>query len=246
MKLSEIKPTENIKVLVVGPPGTTKTCFAVGFPYPILVLDFDNKINSAAAWFANDPERINSVEVRQFGRRLDNFDPLVEVNKLIMNELIPQQKEGKMAYRTLLIDSMTTFSSATIRHIVNTNPGVKRVQSAQGFQPCQQDYGILKREFARLIPGLLSLPMNIVMTAHLDTDRSDVTGEILRKPLMDGSFGEQLPVYFEEVYVTYMREGKPCAQTKSDQNYNFCRSQIPGLPAVIELKYENLVKKWKA
>ena len=243
MKLSEMKPTEFIKSLVVGPPGTTKTCFGVGFPYPILALDFDKKINSAAAWYAGDKERLENVDVRDLSKRLDDSDPIVELGKIIREELIPQQKSGTMKYKTLLIDSATTFSSAVLNHIVKTNPGVKRVASSQGVQAGMQDYGILKREFARLIPGLLSLPMNVVMTAHVKTDRSELTGEIIRSPIMDGSFANELPIYFEEVYRVFMKDGKPFGQTKSDQYYDFCRSQIRGLPNPVELKYENLIKK---
>jgi hypothetical protein len=242
MLLSEIQPTENIKVLVCGPPGTGKSCFAVGFPTPMLVLDFDGKINSAAAWYADDKDRLAGVEVRSLGRRLDGADPIAEVNKLIADELIPQQKSGQMKYKTLVIDSATTFSAAVLAHIVKTNPGIKRVASAQGMQAGMQDFGILKREFARLIPGLLSLPMNVIMTAHIKTDRSELTGEITRSPIMDGSFAQELPIYFEEVYRTFMKDGKPFAQTKSDANYDFCRSQIPRLPNPVELSYTKLVR----
>lgn len=245
MKLGEIKTSENINVLVCGSPGSGKTCFAAGFPYPMLVLDFDNKIDSAAAWYAGDVDRLNGIEVRALGKRLDGADPIVDLQKLINEELIPQQKSGVMKFKTLVIDSATTFSAAVLQHIVRTNPGIKRVACAQGVQAGMQDFGILKREFARLIPGILSLPMNIVMTAHIKTDRSELTGEIIRSPIMDGSFSQELPIYFKEVYRIFMKDGKPYAQTKSDQYYEFCRSQIPGLPNPIELKYENLVKKWK-
>ena len=245
MLLSEMKPSENLKVLLCGPPGSGKTCFAAGFPYPILALDFDLKINSAAAWYADDPDRLKGIDVRQLGKRLDDLDPIAELGRIIREELIPQQKSGAMKYRTLIVDSMTTFSAAVLSHIIRTNPGVKRVASAQGVQPGLADYGILRREFARLIPGLISLPMNVVMTAHVKTDRSDLTGEVIRSPIMDGSFANELPVYFEEVFRTFMKEGKPYGQTKADLYYDFCRSQIPGLPNPVELKYENLIKKYK-
>lgn len=243
MKLSEVKATENLKILVCGPPGTTKTCFAAGAPYPILFLDFDSKVNSAAAWFSKDSERLDQIDVRHLGKRLDDSDPIAELNKIIREDLIPQQKSGTMKYKTLVVDSMTTFSAAVLAHIVRTNPGIKRVASAQGVQAGMQDFGILKREFARLIPGLLSLPMNVIMTAHVKTDRSELTGEIIRSPIMDGSFSQELPIYFEEVYRVFMKDGKPFAQTKSDQYYDFCRSQIPGLPNPVELKYDELIKK---
>lgn len=244
MLLSEIKPVEHLKVLVCGPPGTGKTCFAAGFPYPALVLDFDSKINSAAAWYEKDSERLQNIEVRNLGKRLTESDPIAELNRIIREELIPMQAKGEVKYKTLIIDSATTFSSAVLNHIVKTNPGTKRVASAQGVQAGMQDFGILKREFAKLIPGLLSLPMNVVMTAHIKTDRSELTGEIIRSPIMDGSFSQELPIYFEEVYRVFMKDGKPLAQTKSDSAYDFCRSQIPRLPNPVELKYENLTKKY--
>jgi hypothetical protein len=243
VKLSEIQNSEHIKVLACGPPGTTKTCFAVGFPYPMLVLDFDGKVNSAARWHENDKARLEGIDVRQLEKKLDGSDPIAALNKIINEELIPQQKSGEMKYKTLVIDSVTTFSSAVLAHIVKTNPGIKRVASSQGVQAGMQDFGILKREFARLIPGLLSLPMNVVMTAHIKTDRSELTGEIIRSPIMDGSFSQELPIYFEEVYRVFMKDGKPYAQTKSDAYYDFCRSQIPRLPNPVELKYEELTKK---
>lgn len=242
MKLSEVKTSENLKILVCGSPGSGKTCFAVGFPYPMLVLDFDSKINSAAAWYAGDQARLDGIEVKSLGRRLDGSDPFTEVFALI-KDLGEQQQKGEMRYKTLVIDSMTNFSSAALSHIVRTNPGIKRPMSAQGVQPTPTDYGILKREFAKLIPGFLSLPMNVIMTAHVKAERNELTNEILRIPILDGSFAHELPIFFEEVYNVTMREGKPWAQTKSDLYYTFCRSQIPRLPNPVALSYEELIKK---
>ena len=115
-------------------------------------------------------------------------------------DLGEQQKKGNYPYRTLVVDSVTTFSAACLQHIVRTNPGIKRVITAQGQQPGMQDYGILKREFQRLIPGLLTLDMNVVMLGHVSVEKDEHTGEILRGVQMDGSFSQQLPIYFEEVY----------------------------------------------
>lgn len=242
MKLSELKPSENLKVLIIGPAGTRKTCTAAGFPYPMLYLDFDNKVNSAAAWYASDKERLENIDVRNMSKRLSDVDPIKEMQTIIEKELIPMQSEGSK-FKTLVLDSVTTFSSAVLNHIIKTNPGIKRASYAQGIQPCQQDYGILKREFMRLIPGLLSLPMNVVMLGHIKTDKDDLTGEIIRGPLMDGSFAQELPIYFEEVYRSYVKDGKTMAQTQSDLYYTFCRSQIPRLPNPVELSYENLIKQ---
>lgn len=239
MLLSEIKTSENLKVLAVGPAGTGKTCFAAGFPTPILVFDFDGKINSAAAFYSHDKERLAQIDVRDMRASFTERDPITEFLKILRDEVVPNP--GK--FKTLVIDSATTFSAALLQHIVKTNPGIKRNSSAQGMQPGMQDFGILKREFARIIPNLLALPMNVVMLGHISVDKSDLTGEIIRTPNLDGSFGAELPVYFEEVYRVYMKDGKPLAQTKSDSYYDFCRSQIPKLGNPVELKYENLIRK---
>ena len=57
-RLSELKTVDLIKILVYGEPGSGKTCFAAGFPGPILFLDFDNKVSSAARYYAGQ-ERLS-------------------------------------------------------------------------------------------------------------------------------------------------------------------------------------------
>lgn len=242
MQLSEYDPSTNMKVLIYGNSGTGKTCAACSWPIPILYLDFDSKVDSAAAFYADDKARLEQIEVRDLSSKMEH-DPIEEMLKIIDKELIPQQKTGKMLYKTLVIDSLTTFSSAVLNHIVRTNPGIKRVVSKQGAQPGMQDFGILKRELTKLIPGILSLPLNVIMLAHVKTERDELTGEMIRGPHMDGSFAADLPIYFKEVYRTFVENKKYLAQTQSDARYN-CRTQIRGLPEIIELKYDNLIKKY--
>lgn len=244
MQLSEIKTVDNQKVLLEGDSGIGKTCFAATFPGRMLILDFDGKVDSAAAYLRAKgmTEQLNAIDVEQFNAGL-GMSPIDALTKLINERLIPQQRAGKMEYKTIVLDSITTFSSATLAHIVKTNPGVKRNATAQGPQPGLQDYGILRREFQRLIPGLLSLPCNIIMLAHLAVEKDEATGQIFRHAMMDGSFARELPIYFKEVWRMYTKDGKRMIQTQSDHMFN-CRSQLPGLPAHLDITagYESLTK----
>lgn len=233
MKLSEVKTEDRVKLLLYGDPGEGKTVFAASFPGPIKFFDFDGKADSAALFFKDNPEVLENVDVVELAGNLVE-DPIVNLNKIINEELIPQQKTGEMHFKTLVLDSITTFSRAVLNHIVKTNPGIKRNQTKQGVQPGLQDYGILKREFAKLIPGLLSLPCNVVMTAHMDTQKDEVSGEIIRGPIMDGAFSAQLPIYFKEVWRLYTEKDQRLAQTQSNYKYK-CRSQIPGLPNPLDV-----------
>ena len=242
MQLSEIKTEGNLKMLLLGAPGSGKTCYAAGMPYPILYLDFDNKVDSAALFYKADRERLEGIDVRKLSKGIST-NPIDELEKILTQELIPQERAGVMKYKTIVLDSITTFSSATLKHIVDSNPGVTRPAFKQGKQPGLQDYGILKREFAKLIPGLLDLPCNVIMCAHVETYKDANTGVVLRSAMMDGSFSEELPIYFKEVWYTYVTDkGEHMAQTKADTKFTCLRSQVPGLPNPLPLKYAELTK----
>lgn len=240
--LSEIKTEGNLKILVFGNSGSGKTCLAAGFPTPMLYLDFDGKVDSARAhWLSRDPVRLNEIDVRQLHANAQ-ANPIIQLERIINEELIPQEKAGAMKFKTLVLDSLTTFSAQVLKYIVESNPSINRVVTKQGKQPGMQDYGILKREFAKLIPNLLALPCNVVMLGHIATDKDEITGELVRGPLMDGSFARELPIYFKEVWRSYVDEkGKHFAQTKSDSKYS-CRSQIPGLPNPLPLEFTEVAK----
>lgn len=239
--LGEIKTEGNLKVLVYGASGAGKTVFAAGFPTPMLYLDFDSKVDSAALFYRGDKERLAAIDVRQLGGDL-NTNPIGELEKIIGAELIPQQRSGQMKYKTIVLDSLTTFSSQVLDYIIKTNPGVKRVVSKQGSQPNMADYGILRREFQKLIPGLLSLPCNIIMIGHIATEKDEATGQVWRGPHMDGSFARDLPIYFKEVYMAYVDgKGDYLMQTQSNTQYT-CRSQIPGLPNPLKSSYLEMIK----
>lgn len=239
MELGKLGTEANMKILLMGEPGIGKTVFACSFPGKTKLLDFDMKADSAALFYRKDAERLARIDVEQFNMN-DTVSPMDRLSALI-REWIIQQRAGKMDFDTLVLDSITTFSRAALLHIVKSNPGIKRNSSAQGMQPGLQDFGILKREFQKLISGLIGLPCNVIMLAHIATEKDELTGQILRHAMMDGSFAKELPIYFKEVWRAFVKDGKRFAQTQSDHYYN-CRSQIPGLPNPVELKYEEIAK----
>lgn len=238
--LSQLKTEGNLKILLMGDAGVGKTVFACGFPGRTKLLDFDLKADSAALFYRKETERLERIDVEQFNPIVDKISPMEKLNSLIQKWMV-QERTGKMEFDNLVLDSITTFSAAALRHIVATNPGIKRTESAQGKQPGLQDYGILKREFEKLINGLVGLPCNVIMLAHIATEKDELTGQMLRHTMMDGSFAKQLPIYFKEVWRAFVKDGKRFAQTQSDHQYN-CRSQIPGLPNPLPLNYTELAK----
>ena len=236
-ELNTLKPEQHIKLLLFGDSGSGKTCFASGWPGPIHYADFDGKVNSAAAFLAGDP-KLNEISY-------ENYAPTDNVGSAgakFNADMGKMRKEGKLP-ATLVLDSLTTFSDEMMRYLMKLNPGIKRMDTKGAATPAMQDYQVARLFFKQVLGELLNLPCNLVVTAHIQMDKDEVTGEILRTPMLAGKLSRELPIIFPEVYRSYVKDGKYMAQTKSDSKYQ-CRTQIQGLPADIELKYESLIKKY--
>lgn len=243
-KLGELKTDTNRKILLMGDAGTGKTVFACAFPTPLFVADFDNKVSSAAAFFAKDAKRLagidyetyvaSNAEDRPFARY---YTKLTELRKLAT--------QGKLAYKTVVLDSLSTYSDAMMREVMYQNVGAKRAGPTGIAAPALQDYMLHANHFKNVLVELLSLPCNVIVTAHIALNKDETTGEIFREPFLPGKLARQLPIWFEEVYRTFAqtKDGRTTyfAQTQSGQGYQ-CRSQIVGLPNPVELDYATYQK----
>jgi len=235
--LSDIKPTERIGLLIYGDSGAGKTCFAAGFPGPVMVCDFDGKVGSAARFYAGKPQ-LEQISYENYAPVDDKGTSGARFN-LDMGKM---KKEGKFP-RTLVLDSLTTFSDEMMRYLMKLNPGIKRMDTKGASVPAQQDYQVARLFFKQILGELLNMPFNFIATAHIQVDKDETTGEILRTPMLAGKLARELPIIFPEVYRAYTdKDGKYLAQTKSDSRYT-CRTEIPGMPSPIPLVYEELVKK---
>lgn len=235
--LSEIKPDQHIKVLLYGDSGTGKTCFGTGWPGPIHYCDFDGKVNSAAAFLEGNP-KLKEITY-------ENYAPVDDkgtAGQRFNTDLGQMRKSGKLP-GTLILDSLTTFSDEMMRYLMRLNPGIKRMDTKGAATPAMQDYQVARLFFKQILGELLNLPCNLIVTAHVQIDKDEITGEILRTPMLAGKLSRELPILFPEVHRSFVKDGKYLGQTKSDARYT-CRTQIRGLPAEIELKYESLIKKY--
>lgn len=244
MKLSEMKGAELIKVLVLGPAGSGKTIFGTTFPGPILALDFDKKLHSAYNyWKAKDPKKLEEIDYIDCSQRDDKGTGF----QLANNELGKVKAafaKGEKPYSTILVDSATTLASEMLAWLVNFETGIKRNSSFKSVKiPSLQDYQLFSPTFKNFIYELFNLPVHVVMTGHIKVRQDELTSEIIREANIPGKMGNEAPIYWPEVYISYVKNGKYMAQTQADFRYQ-ARSQIPGLPKEIELSYENLIKKY--
>lgn len=99
---------------------------------------------------------------------------------------------------TYMLDSATTWSQA-IMNVVLKKAG------RTGGTPQQNDYLPAMVIIENAVKDLLSLPCDVILVAHEDTDKDEATGKMLIGPAFIGKLKNRIPLLFDEIY---------CAQSK--------------------------------
>jgi len=239
--LDQVTQSEKAKMLIFGDSGAGKTISSCSAPAPILVLDFDNKVASAARFLKYTGKEAKlkqiSVEVYSTNRVVDRP---YEKFKAKLAELEVLSKQPKFPYETVVIDSLTLMSEALMQWVIDSNPGIKRM--VKGV-PVMQDYMVATPEMKTTLGRVLSLPTNIIVVAHIKNEQNEQTGEIKSKPLLSGQLADYAPKVFKEVYYAFTRrkgnDVEYLAQTRNDGRFE-CRTEHPTMPMVVPLDYEQI------
>jgi len=224
---------EHIKILVVGDFGSGKSSFFSTFPTPGFVFDFD--------------QHAEGYEGKNFDYAQYQFNPLgwteferdfIEVEKAV--------KEGK--YKTVVCDSTTSLTDLAMERALQLDP--KRVNNGPAWNV---HYQIVKNLVAPKLRKFLTLPCNVLVSAHLKVTTDADTGAIVKiDPLLTGDLSEKIPGYFKEVYyskaTTVQGVTKFSLQTVT-KGFFKARSVISGvkrkLPDFIPNTYEDFIKAAK-
>jgi hypothetical protein len=131
-----------------------------------------------------------------------------------------RQREGYFNHiGTYAIDSATMWSSAAMNNVLKNSKGGSRA----GSQPFQQDYLPAMYMIENAVKDFLSLPCDIVLIAHENELKDDITGKLYVTPLFTGKLQQKIPLLFDELYhmeVVRTSSGfKYSMLTKSDGTY---------------------------
>lgn len=228
---------EGINILLIGDSGSGKTVFAGTCPRPF-IFDFDKGTRSLEtmglphdkATFKELPKNssMKGPSLYPYGSAWGAF-----IKKL--NDIGESMDKGTCPYQTLVFDSLTTLSNIALNFILN---------SVGRDKPQIQDWGDQIRALEMVVDQLTAWPLIKVMTAHIQRDKNELTGEIEKLPLVTGKFAGKIPVYFDEVYYTSPervpnQEIKYYLQTRSDNVTKQAKSRA-GVPNKVLAQWSSI------
>jgi hypothetical protein len=224
---------ELIKILVVGDFGSGKSSFFSTFPSPGYVFDLD--------------QHIEGYQGKDFNYSQYPFTPAGWVAfekefKVVEKDV----KKGK--YQTVILDSTTALIDLAMERALQLDP--KREHNGPIWNV---HYQIVKNLVAPKLRRFLTLPCNVLISAHLKVTTDSKTGAIIKiDPLLTGDLSEKIPGYFKEVYYskanTVQGKTKFTLQTVT-KGFFKARSLISGierkLPDFIPNTYSDFLKAIK-
>lgn len=242
-----------VSILIYSPFGGGKTSFLATAPKPLLVFFFDR--------FGKD---IPLLKLGQVGEMLQlgvgqGYVPCREVKDMQTNELLVRieyyhdVKELPEAYSKFLarmgtihlefdqwatigLDSMTMCEFASRKwdeKILNLGHRDPRSHYAQSKN-------MLEELFYSRMAGF---PTNVVVTAHVDEQMSEIHGQILRSPAAPGKLSSRIGAAFQEVYRLFIQRDEAgnrqrVIQTDSDGQWS-AQTQLD-IPMYIQPTFEAL------
>lgn len=246
MKLTELQQgTDYARILLLGESGSGKTIGALTFPGEKVVADFDNKISSAAKFYAKDKDLLSKVDVRQYGKmsikavpggksRMKSFLDDVQIYFDMQN------KKQKLPFETLVLDTVSTMADSILEDYRYVSQlGIKRPNVDQNSQ---SDYGLLATHVKQIITGCLALDCHLVVIGHTQREKDESTGIITNQMMFPGAMSNKMGIYFEETYLAKIVDGKHVWQTKADSKSPFCKT-ARGLPMEVPAHFAEIVRQ---
>lgn len=192
-----------IRCLLIGPSGAGKTRLAGAFPNPF-VINCDKGL----------------ATLRQKHIPYYTIEPYTKAHTIVL-EIMKACKLGTAPFdslkvETLVIDSLTSLSDLMELELVK----FPREASGEANKEVMSlpDFRVHRRRVLNLVRYAQDLPVNVVFTANLKTDKDEITGSLIQVPSVAGAqLPTEMPALFDEVY--YMerdsKEQEYCLYTKS-------------------------------
>lgn len=186
---------ESSNILLIGDTGVHKT-WLLGQVPDNFIFDFDKGLailRGGSTDYETFKEAPKGTKVGPLLKQKGLYEYSEAWPVLIkkLNEFAAQYESGKLPYKNVSLDSLTFMSHIALNHVLkSTNQELPH----QGSWGAQQEY------IKRVLDQLVTWPIRLICTAHIQRDNNDITGVTEKLPLVTGKLAGLLSAYFDEVY----------------------------------------------
>lgn len=189
IQLIDVKPDLK-KLLLIGMEGVGKTNFIKTMPRPTYIFSFDKGYQTLAGedkitvGLCMDEDRYKPHAYADFTLK---FDELQKGKKY-------KNKDGsEEPYKTIAIDSISFLSTFLFDHLQRVNNNIDK-------QGGYLVYGQVRSKLQDILNKVVMLGEYVVVTALLDTDKDENTGELFFVPSVVGSIKSEVGAWFDAVF----------------------------------------------
>lgn len=190
LRSSYYEERKKVNFLIIGQSGTGKTVLTETCPAPTHIDSFDPGGTVSVRASIHD----NRIIADTSFEREDTKKPWAYRKwASTMHERLQMNYFDWLG--TYVLDSLTTFGEAVMNWVLQKNKNMTGT-------PNQQDYLHQMNTIREEIEALTRLPCNVLVTAHVDAVRDELTGQLYGGLLTTGKLKGRLPLYFDEVLYT--------------------------------------------
>lgn len=193
------KRNESTNWLLAGFSKSGKTFTLKTARKPVAHISFDpNNLDCVKGWMKENPGAVlpfTDCEIE------DPSDPIAYIRyREIIGKLIEAQMFENIG--TCFVDGLTFLGDAILRRTLKLQKRVRGMNMKQKENaPRKQDYGILLTVLRDEMIQLLTLPCDVVLTAHLNFWTDENILQTRYYPMISGQSREQVPAVFSENYI---------------------------------------------
>jgi hypothetical protein len=179
-----------INMLIYGEPGAGKTVLAgsadaVAEMSPVLVADVEGGAFSLRAFYPKvDVVRVTSI--------------------MDLANILEALKAGESEYKTVVLDSLTEIQkmvmSVIMQQVVIEDP------ERDPDIPSIREWGKNSEQIRKIVRRFRDLPMNVIFTALLDSDKDPKTNKVKHYPSLPGKLKREIPGFVDIVAFLYNKD----------------------------------------
>jgi hypothetical protein len=228
---TDFSQSNDLSVLLIGPPLTGKTNLAMCFPRP---------------WFASTDRKLGNAVSRHPGKEFyyDYFDHLDPDKRFVALVEATLKAIADPKVETIVHDNLTDIQDYIIGHILGIDAPKLTVGGEKSME--KQHWGPFASLLKRLISKTKQSKKYYILICHERIVESALDGMLLYQPMLGGAMKDLLPGLFTNVWRTETEVSGTDVQyyvrTVPSNRSSYLGNSL-GLPANFKFTWEEFAKK---